>query len=73
MVPHGIQTISIEIFDERSFTMDELIAWTLVMIPAKVLNGEPEENWYNLSGKQGEDAEGMIFLVITYSVCFLCN
>ncbi|KAH1020791.1 hypothetical protein HUJ04_010395 [Dendroctonus ponderosae] len=67
MVPQGIQTISIEIFDERSFTMDELIAWSLVTIPPKVLAGETDENWYKLSGKQGEDVEGMIFLVMTYS------
>jgi len=70
LIPQGIQTINIEIFDERSFTMDELIAWTQVTIPPKVLAGETHEDWYPLNGKQGEGMEGMINLVLSCSVCF---
>lgn len=69
LIPQGIQTMNIEIFDERSFTMDELIAWTQIVIPQKVLAGETHEDWYPLSGKQGEGAEGMINLVLSYNVC----
>ncbi|XP_028139669.1 toll-interacting protein [Diabrotica virgifera virgifera] len=66
-LPHGINTITIEIFDERSFTMDELIAWAQITIPAQVLSGETHEDWYPLNGKQGEGVEGMINLVLSYT------
>ncbi|XP_066150600.1 toll-interacting protein-like [Euwallacea fornicatus] len=68
LIPQGIQSLTIEIFDERSFTMDELVAWTQVVIPPKVLAGNTQEDWYPLSGKQGDGMEGMINLVITYNV-----
>jgi hypothetical protein len=48
--------------------MDELIAWAHVPISQAVLNGETHEDWYPLSGKQGEGLEGMINLVLSYSV-----
>ncbi|CAG9766640.1 unnamed protein product [Ceutorhynchus assimilis] len=67
LIPQGIQTMNIEIFDERSFTMDELIAWTQITIPQKVLTGETHEDWYALNGKQGEGIEGMINLVLSYN------
>ncbi|XP_050302998.1 toll-interacting protein-like [Anthonomus grandis grandis] len=67
LIPQGINTMNIEIFDERSFTMDELIAWTQISIPQKVLAGETHEDWYALSGKQGEGVEGMINLVLSYN------
>lgn len=68
LLPQGINTITIEIFDERSFTMDELIAWTQIVVPQQVLTGETHEDWYPLNGKQGEGVEGMINLVLSYSV-----
>lgn len=61
----------VEIYDERSFTMDELIAWTQITIPKQVMSGETHEDWYPLSGKQGEGVEGMINLVMTYLVSIL--
>nr|ABZ80666.1 tollip-like protein [Sitophilus zeamais] len=66
-IPQGISTMTIEIFDERNFTMDELIAWTQITIPQQVLQGETHEDWYPLSGKQGEGMEGMINLVLSYN------
>lgn len=48
--------------------MDELIAWTEVKIPDVVLEcGETHEDWYPLSGKSGEQKEGMIDLVLTFT------
>lgn len=67
LLPQGVNTIWVEIFDERSFTMDELIAWTQVTIPKQVMQGETHEDWYPLSGKQGEGVEGVINLVLSYS------
>lgn len=48
--------------------MDELIAWTEVRIPDVVLErGETHEDWYPLSGKTGDQKEGMIDLVLTFT------
>lgn len=68
LLPQGVATIWVEIFDERSFTMDELIAWAQIVIPQQVMAGETHEDWYPLSGKLGEGLEGMINLVLSYSV-----
>ncbi|XP_046395618.1 toll-interacting protein-like [Ischnura elegans] len=67
LLPQGVNMIYLEIFDECSFKMDELIAWAHVPIPTAVMNGETREDWYPLSGKQGDDLEGSINLVLSYS------
>lgn len=71
LLPQGVSSIYLEIYDECSFTMDELIAWAKVPIPQAVLNGETHEDWYPLSGKQGDGLEGMINLVLSFSVCII--
>uniref|UniRef100_A0A1L8DTE9 Protein that may be involved in binding ubiquitin-conjugating enzyme n=1 Tax=Nyssomyia neivai TaxID=330878 RepID=A0A1L8DTE9_9DIPT len=65
-LPAGVASISLEIYDECSFTMDELIAWTEIKLPEAVLRGDTHEDWYPLSGKQGDGVEGMIDLVLSY-------
>lgn len=72
LLPQGLNTIHIEIYDERSF-VDELIAWTQINIPRQVLAGETHDEWYQLSGKQGEGLEGMIHLILSYAVSYFCN
>ncbi|XP_018326746.1 toll-interacting protein [Agrilus planipennis] len=67
LLPQGVNTISIEIYDECSFTMDELIAWATITIPQQVMTGETHEDWYPLNGKQGEGVEGMINLVLSFT------
>lgn len=68
-LPSGVHTISIEIYDECSFKMDELVAWTEIRIPEVVLRGETHEEWFSLSGKQGDGVEGMIDVVLSFTVC----
>ncbi|XP_029155693.1 toll-interacting protein B-like [Nylanderia fulva] len=64
----GVIQIFIEIYDECSFMMDELIAWGHIEIPPQVFQkGETHEDWYMLSGKQGENQEGIINLVFSYT------
>ncbi|KAF6216042.1 hypothetical protein GE061_000379 [Apolygus lucorum] len=66
LLPQGVNMIYIEIYDECSFTVDELIAWAHIPIPPTVMNGETIEDWYPLCGKQGDDKEGTINLVLSY-------
>ena len=44
------------------------MAWTHVQIPESVFNGETNDDWYLLNGQQGDAREGMINLIISYSV-----
>ncbi|ETN63579.1 toll interacting protein [Anopheles darlingi] len=66
-LPAGVEIIAIEIYDECNFSMDELIAWTEIRIPQSVLRGETHEEWYSLSGKQGDGLEGSIDMVLSFN------
>jgi len=64
-LPAGVQTINVEIYDESAFTMDELIAYGTIQIPDAVFRNESVDGWFQLSGKQGEDKEGSVHLIIS--------
>lgn len=57
-LPVGVDTFTIEIFDEKSFKADERIAWSVIDIIPRIMNGETVDEWYSLSGKQGNQQEG---------------
>ncbi|KAK0427770.1 hypothetical protein QR680_010419 [Steinernema hermaphroditum] len=66
-LPNGVESIYVQIFDERAFTQDECIAWAHVLLPEGIFNGETIDEWYPLSGQQGEGKEGLINLVISFA------
>lgn len=65
-IPESLREIYIEIFDECSFSGDERVGWGLIHIPESVFSGNPVEDWYVLSGKQGEGKEGKIHVVFQF-------
>ncbi|XP_057312600.1 toll-interacting protein B-like [Hydractinia symbiolongicarpus] len=65
-IPDQVNEFYFEIFDERTFSIDERVAWGMIKIKDEVFNGESVEDWYTLSGKQGDEKEGMVNLVLQY-------
>ncbi|VDK53806.1 unnamed protein product [Gongylonema pulchrum] len=52
---------------QRAFTVDQCIAWGLIVLPNGIFNGEVIDDWYQLSGQQGESKEGVINLIISFA------
>jgi len=68
-LPQGVNTIHLEIFDERAFAVDDRIAWADIVISPQMLDGtltDVVDDWFPLSGKQGEEKEGSINVVFSF-------
>lgn len=62
----GGKTVEVEIYDECTFSPDSLIAHTTIPLTEKVLTGgEMVDDWWPLSGQEGEEKEGMIHLILS--------
>ncbi|KJH42306.1 C2 domain protein [Dictyocaulus viviparus] len=66
-LPNGVESIYIQIFDEKAFSADECVAWAHVMLPLAIFSGETIDDYYPLSGQQGEGKEGMLHLIISFA------
>ena len=59
---------------QRTFQMDEKVAWGLIKIKPEVLEGQTNDEWHALNGKQGDGKEGMVQIIMQYKVCYyLCS
>ncbi|KAF1770576.1 hypothetical protein GCK72_002395 [Caenorhabditis remanei] len=66
-LPMNVESIYIQIFDEKAFGPDEVIAWAHVMLPLPIFNGDNLDEYFQLSGQQGEGKEGMIHLHFSFA------
>lgn len=51
-LPNGVESIYIQIYDERAFTNDECVAWAHIILPDGIFSNEIIDEWYSLSGPQ---------------------
>ena len=49
-------------------TLDDRIAWAHYEFTDELMNGDTVEEWISLSGKQGDDKEGVINVILSFSV-----
>ena len=74
-LPHGVESLSIEILNECLITADDLIAWATFTIPVNYLKDLTRENTFEetilLNGKQGDLKEGDLSFVCTVKVSLL--
>ena len=65
---------SILIVSQNAFSPDSQIAWGLIKIKEDLPPDETYDEWYPLTGKQGDDKEGMINVVmsVTVSISITC-
>ena len=62
----GSKTIDVEIYDECTFSPDSLIAHAAIPLTERVMTkGETVDDWWPLSGQEGEEKEGMLHLILS--------
>ncbi|GMR53071.1 hypothetical protein PMAYCL1PPCAC_23266, partial [Pristionchus mayeri] len=66
-LPVGVDSIFVQIFDEKAFSADECIAHAHILLPPGIFNGETIDDFYPLTGAQGEGKEGLVHLIISFA------
>ena len=62
----GTKSIDLEIYDECTFSTDSLIAHTSIPLTDKLMSRqEMLDDWWPLSGQEGQEKEGMIHLILS--------
>jgi toll-interacting protein len=62
----GTKYIDVEVYDECTFSTDALIAHASIPLPESVIQAQELcDDWWPLSGQEGEGKEGMIHLIIS--------
>ena len=51
--------------------MDDRIAWAHYEFTEELMNGDTVEEWITLSGRQGDDKEGVLNVILSFSVSLL--
>lgn len=66
----GMETIHLEIYDQRNFTEDSFIGECDAQIPVDVFNGKTCQLWYSLKGRDGnaDENQGDILLIMSLTV-----
>ena len=67
-VPAGVTSLYLEVFDERTFQVEERVAWCHVDLPERLLSASAiVDEWYPLNGKQGEGKEGVVNAIMSFT------
>jgi toll-interacting protein len=64
-LPRGISSLYVEIFNERYLSLDDRIAWGYHDFSDDLFKGETTEEWIPLTGKQGDEKEGNVNLILS--------
>ncbi|CAI5437409.1 unnamed protein product [Caenorhabditis angaria] len=65
-LPMNVESVYVQIFDEKAFGPDEVIAWVHIILPTEIFNGDTVDDYFQMSGPQGEGKEGMIHLTFSF-------
>lgn len=66
-LPRNVDSLVIEIYDEKSFSDDEIIAFVKFPLPKSLFDGIFLDEWIPLSGKLGENKEGYINIQMLFT------
>ncbi|XP_064396846.1 toll-interacting protein-like isoform X2 [Halichondria panicea] len=64
----GVNSLYVEIFNERYLALDDRVAWAHFEFPEDLFNGETVEEWVPLNGRQGNGEEGNINIILSLQV-----
>lgn len=64
----GMDTIHLEVYDQRNFTEDSFIGECDIPIPQEVMQGETRQSWYPLFGRQttANENQGDILIIMSF-------